>query len=123
MTKRTRMSKWQFGLAFWRQDGKCSCGCNEELREGETDEEHSVPFYFTGAPPDAIMLRGHHIAKTAKDKGDIAKAKRRAGITGQQARRARNGPKLKSPKRKMQGPQFDKTLTKGFDGKVRKRNE
>ena len=43
-----------------------------------------------------------------------AKAERMGGRKGQQARRKKNGSKLKS-----RG--FDKTLTRGFDGKVRKK--
>lgn len=50
----------------------------------------------------------------SEDTTTAAKAKRMAGITGQQARRAKNGSRLKS-----RG--FDKTLRKKFNGEVERK--
>lgn len=55
-------------------------------------------------------------ATHAKDTGTCAKADRQGQRTGQQARRARNGPQIQSRS-------FNETLTRGFDGKVRKRKK
>lgn len=58
----------------------------------------------------------------ADDTTTAAKVERIAGRRGQKARRQKRGPTLKSNS-KLQGRGFDKTKTRGFDGKVRNRNE
>lgn len=91
---RRRMSRFNFGRTFWRQNGKCACGCGEELIEGQIDEEHGIPLYFQDADqsdgtPDALWLRGHHKPKTKTDLANIAKVKRIRGETGKRKPGAR----------------------------------
>lgn len=59
------------------------------------------------------LCREHHKIKTRRDIKMIAKAKRQARETGKQ------NPDRK--KKKLQSRGFQKHLSKGFDGKVRKR--
>ncbi len=62
-----------------------------------------------------VECSGGCSAKTHKDDtARSAKARRQGGETGQRARRERNGSRLKS-----RG--FSKTLTRGWDGRVRER--
>lgn len=115
MSKRQRLTKFEFASLFLEQAGRCACGCGERLEAGKIDEEHSTPVALNGdAKPDALWRRDCHRAKTRGDVARIAKAERQAGRTGQQARRKRNGPQIKS-----RG--FDNTLRKRMNGKVEPR--
>ena len=115
MTGRKSLTKFQFGSLFHKQKGLCGCGCGQPLEEGQVDEEHTIPNFFKPGKPDALWRRDCHKKKTAKDKGDIAKANRLAGKTGQQARRKRNGPQIK-------GRGFNQSLKKKMDGSVERRS-
>ena len=104
--KRTRLSKFEFAVIFREQNGLCKCGCGLSLEGGQIDEEHTRPIGLLGDPkPDSLWRRECHKRKTKDDIARISKAERQGLRTGQQARRARNGPKMKSrktvwPKRK-----------------------
>lgn len=105
------------------QGGRCIVsGCTETVG---LIGEHTVPNAFIAGKPDALMCVRHHREKTARDVKDIARAKRRAGEHGQQARRARRKAEGKRPllptKPLEAGRGFDKTMTRGFDGKVQRR--
>lgn len=102
---RNRLTKKQRAELALRQEGRCGCGCGERLdpAEGTPIDEHWNPLGLTGTndldnrrllrPPCAA-------AKTSsQDIPRIAKAKRQAQETGQQARRREHGPRLKSANR------------------------
>lgn len=116
---RKPLTKKQRAELLLAQNGYCGCGCGVKVdhpREGSIDE-HLDPLGLTGTNDlenRSIWRKPCSAAKTAKDLGDIAEAKRRAGETGQVARRQKNGPQMKS-----RG--FQTNMTKGFDGKVRPR--
>lgn len=89
----------------------------EALIAGRTEFDHILPVELGGSN-DADNLQAltaaAHRRKTDADIARIAKANRQAGRKGQQARRAKNGSRLKS-----RG--FDKTLRKKFNGEVERK--
>lgn len=89
----------------------------ESLLAGRTEFDHIIPVELGGSN-DADNLQAltaaAHRRKTDADIARIAKANRQGLRKGQQARRAKNGPQLKS-----RG--FDRTYSKKFDGTVVKR--
>lgn len=106
MTPKRRMEVW---LA---RNGTCYL-CRQKVRATEAwDVEHRIAWELSKddslANLEVAHREGCHKAKTKTDAGTIAKAKRQAGETGQQARRRKNGPTMKSapfPKgRKTQWP-------------------
>ncbi len=99
MTARKALSRKQVVALCLLQEGRCGCGCGKKLDpigEGVIDE-HVLPREL-GAPEDiaarddlsnrALFRKPCASRKTAADLKQIAKAKRQAGETGQQRRRA-----------------------------------
>jgi len=133
---RSPLSKFEFAVKFLEQQGRCYL-CNGKLERGKVIDEHDPP---RETMPAAICdnlefrklaCRACAKAKTIADQGVIAKQRRIRGEKGQRARRAKNGPQIQSrgfpqmpetrdPK-KWQSAGFDKTRSRGFDGKVRER--
>ena len=111
MTGRQRLTKFEYGVLFLEQGGRCGCGCGERLAEGKVDEEHSIPNYYRPGKPDSLWLKACHKKKTAKDKADIAKTKRLRGDTG-------NGPK-----KKIQSPGFPSKERRRAAKKWKEQNE
>ena len=117
---RKPLTKKQRAEIALRQDGMCGCGCGVKLnhaREGTIDE-HVIPLALGGTNDlenRQLWRKPCAAEKTKADFGRIAKAKRQSGTTGQQARRK------KENYRPIPSKPFDKTVTRGFDGKVRKR--
>lgn len=119
VVERKPLTKKQRAELLLAQNGLCGCGCGVKVNhalEGSIDE-HLNPLGLTGTNDMAnrsIWRKPCSAAKTGGDLGDIAEAKRRAGETGQYARRMKNGPKLKAgpskwPKgRKLGGRSFRK---------------
>lgn len=104
-----------------RDDGLCYlCGLKIGLGEAY-DIEHVIPWALSFDDSDENLKLAHkegcHASKTSKDRKAIDKAKRQGLERGQQARRK------KENYRPMPSRGFDKTVTRGFDGKVRKRNK
>lgn len=94
MTKRRRLEVWQ------AREGTCYL-CKRKVKATEPwDVEHRIAWALSKddslANLEVAHREGCHKAKTAKDIAAITKAKRCAGETGQAARRARNGPQIKS---------------------------
>ena len=102
-----------------RQKLLCGCGCGAPLNPVCIDE-HMVP--RDTLPADrcdhidnrALLNQPCAKVKTKGDQAVIGHWRRARGDSGQAKRRKENGSKLKS-----RG--FDRTKTKGFDGKVRER--
>ena len=104
----------------------CGCGCGvplDPVKERVVDE-HVIPRKLveegSEAERDVIENRRFYrwpcaLKKTKGDLAKIAKADRQGGQTGQQARRERRGSGL------IQSRGFDKSKSRGFDGKVRDR--
>ena len=90
MTARLRLTKFEYAVIFLEQQGLCGCGCGEPLKEGFIDEEHTIPNEFKPGKSDSLWLRECHKKKTAKDKADIARAKRRSGGKGSQRAKREN---------------------------------
>ena len=105
--KRRRLGKIERATIFARQGG-CCVSCSETVG---LIEEHSVVFVWTGEKADQLMCVPCHKEKTRKDIKAISKVKRIQ-------KKARGETKKK---RKIAGRGFNKTKTKGFDGKVRDR--
>lgn len=104
---RPSMSKARRSRIFLQHDGKCGL-CGVKIY-GPYEIEHRIPWALSFDDSDENLYPVHpagHKAKTRDDVARIAKAKRQGGETGQAARRAKNGPQLKSrgfekaPKRK-----------------------
>ena len=129
MTARKALTRTETILLCQRQaQGPilCGCGCGEPLdpvKERVVDE-HVIPRKLveegSEAERDVIENRRFYrwpcaLKKTKADLAQIAKADRQAGETGQRARRDRRGSGL------IKSRGFDKTKSKGFDGKVRDR--
>lgn len=82
-----------------REQGSCECidECGRRL-SGDVHFDHRIPNaqLYEGDEIDwRALLPVCHAIKTKLDNARTAKAKRQGGETGQQARRRRNGPKLK----------------------------
>lgn len=121
MTKapvRPSMSKARRARVFETWGGACYL-CGVKIGAGETWEaEHVIPWALGHDDSDGNLRPAHkggecHGAKTRADVKQIAKAKAQAGETGQRARRAKNGPQIKSrgfakggPKRKIPSRPF-----------------
>lgn len=91
---------------FAEQGGCCVIwGCTETKN---LVEEHSTPSTWTGQRADQLMCELHHRIKTRDDIKKIAKVNR-----------ILRGPR--KAVRKIHSRGFDKTKTKGFDGKVKER--
>jgi 5-methylcytosine-specific restriction enzyme A len=104
------------------QSGMCPL-CDGEL-SGAIEWDHVIPLALGGADEieniQAVHAVCHLHLKTKADVKRIAKAKRQALEAGPQKRlRERKAAGLGS---RLSGPGFDKTKTRGFDGKVRARN-
>lgn len=113
MTKappRPSMSKTRRARIFEAHKGVCEL-CGLKIMGADYDIEHRIPWAISHDDSDPNLYPAHktcHAAKTAgRDAPSIAKVKRMAGETGQAARRAKNGPTMKSrgfdkggPKRK-----------------------
>lgn len=117
--KRPAMTKARRAKIWMRDDGLCYlCGLKIGLGEAY-DIEHVIPWALSFDDSDENLKLAHkgtcHSLKTKTDVKSIAKAKRMAGEHGQQARRK------KENYRPMPSRGFDKTVTRGFDGKVKPR--
>lgn len=75
------------------QDDLCACGCGQLLAE-KIIREHTIPNFFVPGKPDALWRKDCATVKTKKDLADIARCKRRAGVTGQAKRRKERGYSL-----------------------------
>ncbi|QTC88069.1 hypothetical protein [Brevundimonas pondensis] len=115
--KRKPLTRAEFGQLMIDQEGRCDCGCGLKLQpmgEGVIDE-HRVPLALGGTND----LSNRHLfrkpcakAKTSdRDTPAIAKVKRiEARLNG-----------TRRPRKPIPSPGFDKTKSRGFDGKVRAR--
>lgn len=117
--KRPSMTKAR-RARIWERDGGVCYICGEKVALGEAwDVEHRIAWALSFDDSDDNLAVAHkdgcHSTKTKADVKSIARAKRMAGETGQQARRK------KENYRPIPSKPFDKTVTRGFDGKVRKR--
>ena len=100
-------AEWDAQLA--RQGGLCaSWGCTSS---GPFHADHHIPNAWEPGKPSQLLCIPCHKAKTKQDVKNIAKVKR--------IRKREAGETKK--KRPIPGRGFDKTKTKGFDGKVRPR--
>ena len=74
-------------LDQFEKQGRSCFYCPETC--GPFIAEHEIPNFFQPGKPSCILCKACAVEKTKADIADIAKAKRRAGLTGQQARRAK----------------------------------
>lgn len=117
---RKPLTKKQRAEIALRQDGMCGCGCGVKLDNARerTIDEHVIPLALGGSNDLSnrqLWRKPCAMEKTKADVRSIAKSKRMAGEHGQQARRK------KENYRPIPSKPFDKTVTRGFDGKVRPR--
>lgn len=100
-----------------RQNGKCGCGCGEKLNaltEGVTDE-HVIALHHGGTND----LANRSLWRTPCSKAKTAKADAPASAKIRRIEARETG--TRRARKPIQGRGFDKTITKGFDGKVRTR--
>jgi len=105
------MSKARRVRIFVKEDGRCYL-CREKIKIGQLFEvEHVIPWALSFDDSDDNLKVAHTVChrtlKTGDDVARIAKAKRQAGETGQQARRAVKGGSIPSrpfPKTKTTWP-------------------
>lgn len=119
--KRARLTPRERIAVAQDQKGLCGCGCGEPLGS-RTVGEHRFHFVALGCEekPDALYRRECALKKTNGPRGDIntiAHIKRLAEKRTQADKREARGPRLKS-NAKLQGPGFNKTLRKRFNGAV-----
>ena len=77
--------------------GNCECGCGKAFN-GDMELDHVIPnamLYEGDEVKWQALLPACHRLKTDDDVARIAKAKSQGGETGQQARRRKNGPKMR----------------------------
>lgn len=117
--KRKALTRRETIALCLRQEGRCGCGCGKRLDpmgEGVIDE-HLDPREISARDDldnRALYRKPCAKAKTVKDQGDIARVKKRAGETGQQAKRAKRD-RSPWPSRKLEGG--GKLPTKAVRGK------
>lgn len=111
--KRQAIPKKLRAQCFALAGGKCEM-CSVKLT-GRWDCDHATAHFYTGAHDVEnlqALCTACHKTKTLIDMGHIAKVRRQARETGQQARRDRRGHGL------IQSRGFSKTLRKRMDGSV-----
>ena len=96
------MSQARRARLFARDGGICQI-CLHKIQAGEPyDQDHIIPWALTYSDADENLRTVHttchrgEASKTSEDVARIAKAKRQGGEKGQAARRAKNGPQIKS---------------------------
>ena len=120
MSERRAMTPARMRRIWEREAGICwFCTKPVPMRGGDLVRyDHRIPVEISQDDSDDGIYPIHREPcdrlKTAADQAKIAKVRRMSGLKGQAARRAKNGSQLKS-----RG--FDKSQTRGFDGKVRAR--
>lgn len=97
---RRALRAWEVAQIMQAQRGMCQL-CGRKLYPGSFDADHVIPIACGGTNDltnfQLLCRKPCHADKTAgKDIADAAKIKRQAGLTGQKARRERNGSKLRS---------------------------
>lgn len=122
---RRTLSKREHLAMFLAQDGRCVCGkCDGlKLRPGEIHEQHDPPYElmkdtegYDGKPNKLFTRECHENITRTEDGPRIVKARHQAGGKGSQIAKRKN-----KSYRSIQSRGFDKSLTRGFDGKVRAR--
>jgi len=122
--RRKPLTRIQFATLILAQEGRCGCGCGKKLQADRIIDEHVQALDFLGSNDlgnRSLWDVDCSKAKTAGDLKAAAKGKRIRGLTGQRARRAKRGGSSIKSGAKLQSRGFDRTKTKGFDGKVRDR--
>jgi 5-methylcytosine-specific restriction endonuclease McrA len=114
------MTKARRVRIFVKEDGRCYL-CSQKIKIGELFEvEHVIPWALSQDDSDDNLKVAHTVChrklKTGDDMARIAKAKRQGRETGQQARRDKRRFSL------LRSKGFDKTVTRGFDGKIKPRS-
>ena len=117
---RPSMSKARRLRLFARDNGVCDI-CKQKVLAGEAYElDHIIPWALGFDDSDEnlrlVHKTCHRTDKTGGDVTRIAKAKRQGRETGQQARRDKRRFSL------LRSKGFDKTVTRGFDGKIKPRS-
>ena len=113
---RKPLSKFEFAQLILEQQGLCGCGCGEKiiLAPRMTRDEH-LHQLATGGSND---LKNRSIWRPecvdVKNRSDAHARKKGRSLL-------KTTKKSQRPKKKIQSRGFDKTKTKGFDGKVRAR--
>lgn len=117
-TPRASMTPRMRQEAYDDADGMCAW-CGTKIAPGEAyDVDHNIPLWMGGAenranrrPLHATPAKPCHKAKTRKDAADRAKVKR--------IHEREEGSRR--PRQAIASPGFSKTLSRGFDNKVRPR--
>lgn len=79
MLARRRLSPSEKARVIARQENRCACGCKETLIVGQIDFDHVRPLAIGGTNDLSnfvALARRHHIAKSAQETRERAKADR-----------------------------------------------
>jgi len=102
--------------------GMCGCGCGTPVPVSGPGViyEHTIPFWMRpdlddDGPNVKPYATDHSAAKTNGKDGDLSR------IAKTKRQKAKNEGTWRKSGHKLQGRGFDKTRTRGFDGKVRDR--
>ena len=115
--KRKPLTRAQFGQIMIDQGGRCGCGCGEKLQpmtEGVTDE-HRIPLAIGGTND----LTNRELWRTPCAKAKTAKKDQPAIAKCNRIIARENGTRRE--RKPIQSRGFDKSQTRGFDGKVKPR--
>lgn len=96
---RRKLRAWEVAQLMQEQRGFCAA-CRSKLYAGGFEADHVLALALGGTNELTnfqLLCKGCHNAKSrGEDIPAAAKIKRQAGITGQAARREKNGPTLRS---------------------------
>lgn len=115
-TPRKAFTKKQRAEAFLRAEGRCQCGCGTKIT-GPFDINHKIPLAHGGKHEPGnweVLLPEHHRELTKVHATQTAKIKRLL---------IKHDPDREKPISRIANRGFDKTVTRGFDGQVRKRKQ
>lgn len=131
--KRKGFTPRDVAAVFIKCEARCAL-CREKVSLGNYAIDHIQRLDALGAHELSnwqLLCSPCHTDKTRVDNREAKKGARVRGEKGQRARRAKHGPQIQSrgfaqmpegrdPK-KWQSAGFDRTKTRGFDGKIRER--
>jgi hypothetical protein len=136
--KRKPLTRREFATLILAQEGRCGCGCGKKLQADRIIDEHLTPLDSLGSNAlenRALYDRDCAKRKTKTDRAARDKGRRIRGEVGQgpkrpipsrpliQTHRSEDPKRWQAAGRKIQSRGFDRTKSKGFDGKIRERTQ
>lgn len=120
--KRRSFTARQVAAVFIKYEGRCA-KCAEKVALDGYQIDHIQPLSALGTHELAnwqLLCTYCHTGKTKRDNFEAKKSARLRGEAGQQKRRRERGSSIKG-RSEIKSRGFNKTKSRGFDGKVRDR--